>query len=73
MLQILRKIRGIGNKALSVSTLLMIIILLTTSNIQAQPIPEPIDIPIDGGVFYLLAAGIAYGVKKMYHARKENK
>ncbi len=40
--------------------------------VSAQPPPpDPVDIPIDGGLFILLAAGMAYGAKKL-HENKEN-
>lgn len=28
--------------------------------------------PIDGGLVFLLAAGMGYGARKIYHARKSN-
>lgn len=31
------------------------------------------DVPIDGGVSLLIAAGIGYGLKKVYDKRKEEK
>ncbi|MFN8285145.1 MAG: hypothetical protein U0V74_00230 [Chitinophagales bacterium] len=30
------------------------------------PAPPPPNTPIDGGVFLMLAAGLAYGAKKLY-------
>lgn len=35
--------------------------------------PDPVNIPIDGGVSLLIAAGIAYGWKKAYAARNQKK
>ncbi len=29
------------------------------------------DVPIDGGVSLLVAAGVGYGVKKLYHKKKQ--
>lgn len=44
--------------------------------LMAQPSgpgPDPdTEIPIDGGVSLLVAAGIAYGAKKAYDKRKKN-
>jgi hypothetical protein len=37
------------------------------------PPDTPVDAPIDGGVSLLVAAGIAYGVKKAHETRKKNK
>lgn len=31
------------------------------------------DVPIDGGASVLIAAGVAYGLKKAYDKRKQNK
>lgn len=31
------------------------------------------DVPIDGGASVLIAAGVAYGLKKAYEKRKQNK
>ena len=37
---------------------------------MAQPDPGgEVDVPIDGGLSLLLAAGVAYGAKKMYSKR----
>ena len=43
-------------------------------NAQTDPPTEPVDVPIDGGLSLLLAAGVAYGVKKGYsnHKKKRN-
>ena len=35
--------------------------------------PDPVNTPIDGGVSLLIAAAIAYGWKKAYATRKQNK
>ncbi len=37
---------------------------------QPSP-PPPQDIPIDGGLFLLIAAGAAYGARKLYKQQKE--
>jgi hypothetical protein len=34
---------------------------------------NPDDVPIDGGASVLIAAGVAYGLKKAYDKRKQNK
>jgi len=40
--------------------------------ILATPIPpDPLVVPIDGGVSLLIAACASYGAKKIYDARKE--
>ena len=36
---------------------------------QQNP-PNPGGVPIDGGLSFLLAAGVGYGAKKAYDARK---
>lgn len=43
-------------------------------SLKAQPDPGPdpdTDVPIDGGVSLLVAAGVAYGAKKAYDKRKK--
>jgi len=44
--------------------------LLNTAVGQPPP-PPPQDIPLDGGVSLLLAAGVAYGVKKIRNSEKK--
>jgi len=36
-----------------------------------DPLGNPIDCPIDGGLSFLLAAGVVYGVKKVRDSRKK--
>lgn len=44
------------------------------ANIPGDPGGDPdTEVPIDGGVSLLVAAGIAYGAKKAYDKRKQNK
>lgn len=38
---------------------------------QTNPPPDTTDVPIDGGLSLLLAAGVGYGVKKGYKRKKE--
>jgi len=42
------------------------------SAIAQPPPPKPKDIPIDGGLSLLVAAGVAYGVRKIYKSQKED-
>lgn len=51
-------------------TLLFLMVLLIPTIVFAQPI-DPNDVPIDGGLSLLLAAGAAYGAKK-YRDHKKN-
>jgi hypothetical protein len=58
------------------SALVILTIIFSVSHVaMAQDdFPSDVDdegIPIDGGISLLLAAGAAYGVKKVYNARKE--
>ena len=47
--------------------------ILLTSSVFAQPGDpgDDPDIPIDGGISLLIAAGALYGSKKIYDARKK--
>ncbi len=49
----------------------MIAILLPTMAYAQEP--ENPDAPIDGGLGLLVAAGVAYGVKRVRDHRKKNK
>jgi hypothetical protein len=56
----------------------LIFVLMVTpvliKKVSAQPPPPPPqDIPIDGGLFLLIAAGATYGARKLYKQQKEDK
>ncbi|RLD52292.1 MAG: hypothetical protein DRI94_03610 [Bacteroidetes bacterium] len=57
---------------LIVFTLLVLPILVKDAAAQPPP-PPPQDIPIDGGLFLLIAAGATYGARKLYKQQKEEK
>lgn len=40
---------------------------------QEDPPDDPVDVPVDGGLSVLLAAGIVYGTKKVYDKKKNGK
>ena len=51
-----------------------VICLISGSDVIAQgppppPPPPPPSIPIDGGIGFLIAAGLLYGAKKIYDSR----
>jgi peptidoglycan/LPS O-acetylase OafA/YrhL len=52
--------------------LLVLPVLIKDASAQPPP-PPPQDIPIDGGLFLLIAAGAAYGARKLYKQQKEDK
>jgi len=52
----------------------LIIFPALVKDASAQPPPPPPqDIPIDGGLFLLIAAGASYGAGKLYKQQKEEK
>ena len=51
---------------------LFLIILPFAGMAQTGP-PDPNDVPVDGGIGFLLAAGAGYGVKKLRQARNRRK
>ena len=58
-----------------ISVVSILLIILIPMIVNAQP-PEPEgdpDVPIDGGVSLLVAAGIGYGAKKLRDARRNVK
>ena len=62
-------------KSKLVSLLLAFVLTCTVSLVQAQPDDPGLDpdpqIPFDGGVSLLIAAGVAYAAKKGYDKRKK--
>jgi len=44
--------------------------LVKDASAQPPP-PPPQDIPIDGGLFLLIAAGATYGARKLYKQQKD--
>ena len=63
-------------KALVTTLLILCVMLCLPSLLQAQGMPgdpggDP-DVPIDGGLSLLLAAGAGYGLKKVNDMRKKN-
>jgi len=51
---------------------LPIVVLFMTSALPIFAQKSDPNVPIDGGLSILLAAGAAYGAKKVYDKRKEN-
>ena len=51
-------------------TLMMLICIAIPMITLAQGPNDPNDVPIDGGLSLLVAAGVAYGAKKYRNARK---
>ena len=46
--------------------------LLADPNPPDSPVPQPPNgAPIDGGLSFLIAAGVAYGSKKLFNKRKQ--
>jgi hypothetical protein len=61
------------SKVVSLFLILFVASMATISAQGVDPGPPPGSIPIDGGVGFLLAAGAAYGLKKIrdYKAKQE--
>lgn len=53
--------------------IIAVLVPLASSAEDEDPIPpsDPVDIPLDGGLSALIAAGIGYGAKKAHDARKK--
>lgn len=63
----------INNTARLLPLVLLVGILFFPVLLHAQAPPDPggdPDVPVDGGLSILLAAGIGYGVKKIHDQRK---
>lgn len=56
-------------------TLMLVASVCLPSLVQAQPFPNCPDpnvaCPIDGGLSFLIAAGVGYGIKKVRDSRKQ--
>jgi hypothetical protein len=67
---------NIFKKHLLISLIALLVGVFNTAFAQNEPPdeepPEP-ETPIDGGISLLLAAGAAYGAKKIHDFRKEEK
>ena len=46
--------------------------MITQAQIPCDPAIDPSCVPIDGGVGFLIAAGVGYGVKKIRDSRKKD-
>ena len=54
-------------------TAVALVCALSSSKAQPDPGGDPdTEVPIDGGVSLLVAAGVAYGAKKAYDKRKKD-
>ena len=64
------------NNTVKILMIVFIIMVLPafigTLSAQPPPPPDPVGVPIDGGLSLLLAAGVAYGSKKFF-SKKKNK
>lgn len=62
-------------KLLKMLIIMVIVFICLPSLVQAQPFPNCPDpnvpCPIDGGLGFLIAAGVGYGVKKVRDNRKQ--
>ncbi|MCY7421435.1 MAG: hypothetical protein LH478_06785, partial [Chitinophagaceae bacterium] len=62
-------------KKIVLPVLVILIALLAPVVVMATPgdLPGVNDVPLDGGLSVLLAAGVGYGIKKVRDGRKEKK
>ena len=60
-------------KGICLPVIVLTACLLVPQLIFAAPSPDyiDIDVPVDGGVSVLIAAGVAYGIKKIKDERKK--
>ncbi len=54
-----------------ISSIILALCLALPFLALAQGAPDPNDVPIDGGLSVLLAAGVGYGVKKYRDGRRK--
>ena len=59
---------------LLISSLILLLLILPVINVVGQPPPPPPqDIPVDGGLLFLLLAGLGIAIKQMFFGKKKNK
>jgi hypothetical protein len=60
-------------KISTITTVLLLISFLVPALVHAQPgfTDDTSDVPIDGGLSLLVAAGVGYGAKKIQERRKK--
>lgn len=58
------------SKWISIPVITLLLLSLSPEVAMAQGLTDP-DVPIDGGLSLLLAAGVGYGVKKVRDSRKK--
>lgn len=62
------------NKYLTILGFVVLFILspvFVQTAIAQPPPPDPQEIPIDGGLGFLLAAGVAYAAKRLYNNKDQ--
>lgn len=59
-------------KCVLTAILLIMYIPTLLAQMPGDPGGDPDEIPIDGGIGLLIAAGVAYGAKKAYDKRKKD-
>tara|TARA_R110001632_G_scaffold10544_8_gene38976 strand:+ start:9654 stop:9827 length:174 start_codon:yes stop_codon:yes gene_type:complete len=52
-------------KYLLTLTLVLFFTIITSAQAPPPPPPPPPGLPIDGGIAFLIIAGVAYGIKKI--------
>ncbi|MEQ8324231.1 MAG: hypothetical protein RIC15_06160 [Vicingaceae bacterium] len=72
-LRILKKLVFSGDQTGKALFLFVFFTLTAIVMYAPPPPPPPPNIPIDGGIGWLVAAGIAYGTKKSYDLSKKRK
>ena len=61
------KKKAMRRKVFLIVGLILGLVFLTQILSAQPPPPDPQDIPIDGGLFVLLAAGLIYGAKEIHN------
>ncbi|MFA6262198.1 MAG: hypothetical protein WC760_12070 [Bacteroidia bacterium] len=55
---------------------ILVFLLIAITGVMAQPnldlFPVVEDTPVDGGLSVLIALGVGYGIKKLYHKSKSS-
>ncbi len=71
--KLLRRVLRICSGIFLFLPVLLLLFVFPQVCLAPPPMPGPPVIPIDGGISILLAAGAAYGSKKIYDSMKKRK
>lgn len=71
MINLTNLLKNKGNAASKIVFCTVFFLVISLDSFAPPPPPPNPNIPIDGGIGFLIAAGIAYGAKKSFDFKKK--